>query len=281
MENLELEKVRQIKGKVSLTPQDRVFLSRYKSRPKPSDFLDYLIEDPIYMRGDRGFADDQAIICGIGKLNGQVISFIASNKGHDIKENQAFNYGMIKAEGYRKAIRCMKEAEKFHRPLLCIVDTPGAYPGVDAEERGQAHAIAESIYTLTRLKIPVISVISGEGASGGAVSLAVCDYLIMMENAIYSILSPEGFASILYKDAKKADYAKEIMKLEAKDLLAFGIADEVIKENIAETIDDFEENFKRVKEAIEKQLKLLDKREIKDLLKDRKTKFRKVNSLCI
>lgn len=277
MENRDVELVRQLKDQATLSPKDRVFLARYKFRPKPSDFLKEMIEDPIYLRGDRAYGEDQSVICGIGKFEGQVVSFIASNKGHDLAENQAFNYGMIKAEGYRKAIRCMKEAEKFQRPLLCFVDTPGAYPGVEAEERGQAHAIAESIYTLTRLKCPIIALISGEGASGGAISLAVSDYLLLMENAIYSILSPEGFASILYKDAKKADYAKEVMKLEAKDLLEFGIADEVIPEDIAVNLEDFQANFDRVRQAIKVQLASLQKTSLEDLLKRRKAKFRRIN----
>lgn len=280
MENIEVEKVRKLKNKDKLNPADRVFLSRYINRPKPLDFINYLIKDPIFLRGDRAYGDDKAIICGVGKFLGEPLYFIASNKGHDIKENQERNFGMIKAEGYKKAIRCMKLCEKFKKPLLLIVDTPGAYPGVEAEERGEAYAIAKSIYTLTDLKVPVISLITGEGASGGAISLAVCDRLLMMENAIYSILSPEGFASILYKDSKKADYAKEVMKLEAKDLLDFGVCDELIKEDIALDVDDFEINFKRVQKSISKNLKEIKDIDIEKLLIDRKEKFRKVNKIA-
>lgn len=180
---------------------------------------------------------------------------------------------MANPEGYRKAIRLMKEAEKFNRPIITFVDTPGAYPGVGAEERGQAEAIASSIYTMASLKVPIITVITGEGCSGGALGLALCDYLIMMENSTYSILSPEGFASILWKDSKKVNDAIEVMKLSAEDLSNFKICDEIIEEDLSIDVDDFSENFKRLKISLINKLNNLRDENIDVLLKNRRRKY--------
>lgn len=253
---------------------DRVFLARYKNRPKTIDFIENLIEEPIFFHGDRLFADDNSIIAGIGKFKSQIVTFIAINKGRSMDENIENHFGMVNPEGYRKAVRMMKQAEKFKRPLLIFIDTPGAYPGKAAEERGQSEAIAKSIYTMTSLKTPIISVITGEGASGGAIALCVSDKLIMMENSIYSILSPEGFASILWKDPKEADKAKKMMRLTAHDLFEFKIADEIIKEDLVLYKEEFTNNYKRLEKSLEKNLNDLKDINIENLLKIRRERFR-------
>lgn len=261
------------KKKKYLNNRERVFLSRYENRPKANDFIKNLIDNPIYFHGDRKFSDDKAVIGGIGKLNDIVVTFIGIDKGKNLKESIEKNFGMANPEGYRKAIRLMKEAEKFNRPIITFVDTPGAYPGVGAEERGQAEAIASSIYTMASLKVPIITVITGEGCSGGALGLALCDYLIMMENSTYSILSPEGFASILWKDSKKVNDAIEVMKLSAEDLHGFKICDEIIEEDLSIDVDDFSENFKRLKISLINKLNNLRDENIDVLLKNRRRKY--------
>lgn len=256
-----------------ITAVDRVFLARYKRRPKGIDFIENLIDNPIYLHGDRYFSDDNAIVCGIGKLDKEIVTFIAINKGREINENVKCNFGMVHPEGYRKAVRIMKQAEKFNRPIIIFIDTPGAYPGVGAEERGQAEALANSIYEMTKLNTRIISVVVGEGASGGAIALSVSDYLMMMENAIYSVLSPEGFASILWRDSSRADEAKEMMKLTSYDLMKFGIIDEVVKEELAFEKKDFKINYDRLKISLINKLEDLKQINIKDLLKSRRDRF--------
>lgn len=264
-------KLRKIKKDLSI--RDKVYLSRYEHRPKARDFIKNIIEGPIYFQGDRYYSDDKAIIGGIGKINNTVVTFIGIDKGKSLEESISKNFGMAHPEGYRKAIRLMKEAEKFNRPVITFIDTPGAYPGIGAEERGQASAIANSIYEMTYLKVPIISVITGEGCSGGAIGLGVSDYLIMMENATYSILSPEGFASILWKDSKKVDEAVEIMKISAKDLYNYNICDEIIEEDLALDIYDFSENFNRLKKSIAENMNRLKSTEEELLLRNRREKF--------
>lgn len=212
------------------TPWERVQLARAKDRPVAEDYINRLFTDFIEFHGDRNFADDAAICGGIARFCGQPVTVIAQMKGHDTKDNIRRNFGMPKPEGYRKAIRLMKQAEKFHRPVICIVDTPGAYCGMEAEERGQGAAIAESIYEMSGLKTPVLSILIGEGGSGGALAMAVSDEIWMMENASYSILSPEGFASILWKDASLAEKAAKSMQLTSYDLMKNGFIEEIISE---------------------------------------------------
>lgn len=261
------------KKEKQLDSVDRVFLARYKNRPKGRDFIENLITDPIFLHGDRYFSEDASTVCGVGSFSNRVVNFIAIHKGRNLEENIRCNFGMVHPEGYRKAVRIMKQAEKFQRPLIIFIDTPGAYPGVGAEERGQSEAIAQSIYTLCGLRTKVISVITGEGASGGAIALGVSDYLIMMENSIYSILSPEGFASILWKDPLKVDYAKEIMKLTSYDLFNFGIADEIVKEKLVYRREDFKENYNRLASSINVALSKLESRDMEDLLEARNERF--------
>ncbi len=213
-----------------VTAMDRVKLARHPDRPHTLDFVSWIFEDFLEIHGDRRFADDPAIVCGLARFHGEPVLVVGHQKGHDFKQQQLRNFGMPKPEGYRKALRAMKLAEKFHRPIFSFVDTPGAYPGVDAEERGQAEAIAHNLREMARLRVPIIVTITGEGGSGGALAIAVGDVILMLENAIYSVISPEGCAAILWKDASKADRAAEALKLTASDLLELGVIDRIVPE---------------------------------------------------
>ncbi len=214
----------------TLTAWDRVQLSRRKDRPVGSDYIRGLFTDFIEFHGDRYFKDDKAIVGGIARFHGTPVTVIAQEKGKNTRENMMRNFGMPSPDGYRKALRLMKEAEKFHRPVICFVDTPGAFCGMEAEERGQGEAIARNLYEMAALETPVLTVMIGEGGSGGALAMAVANEVWMMENATYSILSPEGFASILWKDSKLAPEAAEVMKMTSRDLKELGIVEEVIRE---------------------------------------------------
>lgn len=214
----------------SMSDWDKVLTARHKDRPTGSFYIDNIFKYFIEFHGDRYFGDDAAIIGGIGFLEEKPVTVISITKGSNTKENIERNFGMPKPEGYRKALRLMKQAEKFNRPVICFIDTPGAFCGVEAEERGQGEAIAKNLFEMSRLKTPIISVLMGEGGSGGALALAVADKVLMLEHAIYSILSPEGFASILWKDGSRAKEAAEVMKITAQDLKEFGIIDKIIKE---------------------------------------------------
>ena len=214
----------------AMSAWDKVVIARHKDRPTGAFYIENIFSDFIELHGDRHFGDDNAVIGGIGFLEGIPVTIIAITKGANTKENIERNFGMPKPEGYRKALRLMKEAEKFNRTVICFVDTPGAFCGVDAEERGQGEAIAKNLLEMSRLKTPIITVLLGEGGSGGALALAVADRILMLEHSIYSILSPEGFASILWKDGSKAKEAAEVMKITAQDLIDYNIVDKVIKE---------------------------------------------------
>ncbi len=209
---------------------ERVMAARAKGRPTSMSFIENIFTDFTEMHGDRRFADDKAIVAGIARLNGMPVTVIGLEKGVELKEKVARNFGSAHPEGYRKALRQMKLAEKFHRPVICFVDTPGAFCGIGAEERGQGEAIAKNIYEMSALKVPVLSIIIGEGGSGGALAMAVANEVWILENAVYSILSPEGFASILWKDSKRAKEAAEVMKLTARELKEANIVEKVIEE---------------------------------------------------
>lgn len=213
-----------------LEPYDRLMIARDKDRPKIKDFVDALFSDFTELHGDRLGKDDQAILGGLAYFHDIPVTVIGHRKGRNIKENMAYNFGMPEPEGYRKALRLMKEAEKFHRPVITFIDTPGAYPGKDAEENGQSTAIAENLAEMSTLKTPVLVIVTGEGNSGGALALSVGDQIWMLENSVYSVLSPEGFASILWKDAKKNKEACKVMRMTAKNLLDGGMIDRVIPE---------------------------------------------------
>ena len=214
----------------SLSAWERVQLSRKKDRPVGTDYIDALFTDFMEFHGDRYFKDDHAIVGGIAYFHGMPVTVIAQAKGKTTKENLDRNFSMPSPDGYRKALRLMKQAEKFGRPVICFVDTPGAFCGLEAEERGQGEAIARNLFELSGLKVPVLSVVIGEGGSGGALAMAVADEVWMLENSVYSVLSPEGFASILWKDSKRASEAAEVMKLTAPDLKSLGIVEQVIAE---------------------------------------------------
>ncbi len=233
-----------------LSAWDRVLLARHQSRPKALDFIKYMSPDFIEFHGDRLYRDDSSIIGGIGRINGIVFTIIAHQKGKTLEENIERNFAMPHPEGYRKSLRLMKQAEKFKRPILTLIDTPGAYPGIGAEERGQGFAIAENIKSMSEFTVPIISVIVGEGGSGGALALGVANRILMLENAIYSILSPEGYASILWKDSSLAPKAAEVMKLTSYDLEEFSIIDRIIKEPYGGAHFDKEKVFGDTKNAI-------------------------------
>ena len=221
----------------SLTPEDRVFLARRPDRPHITEMIDNLFTDFFEQCGDRQCKEDAAILCGIARFHGMPVTVLGHRKGTTLEENLRCNFGMPGPEGYRKALRVMKQAEKFHRPIITFIDTPGAYPGKDAEERGQGEAIARNLFEMAALTVPVLSIVIGEGGSGGALAMAVANEVWMLENAIYSILSPEGFASILWKDSKKAPDAARVMKITAADLYERGLIEQVIPEQEPATIE--------------------------------------------
>ena len=253
---------------------DRVLLARQSERPKALDYINKIFEDFIDLHGDRLFSDDKSIIGGIAVLNGIAVTVIGEQKGKNAKENIERNFGMPNPEGYRKALRLMKQAEKFKRPIITFIDTPGAYPGIGAEERGQGEAIARNIMEMSRLKVPIICIVIGEGSSGGALAISIGDKIVMLENAVYSILSPEGFASILYKDSSKAKQAAENMKMTAEDLKKLGIIDEIIKEPKNGAQNDFENVTKQIKKCIIENIKELQKNSENELIEKRYKKYR-------
>ncbi|WP_075877890.1 acetyl-CoA carboxylase carboxyltransferase subunit alpha [Merdibacter massiliensis] len=255
---------------------DRVYLARHPHRPKAQDYLQSLFHTFYEMHGDRHYGDDRSIIGGIAMFEQTPVTVIAQAKGKDLQENLIRNFGMPNPEGYRKALRLAKEAEKFHRPIITFVDTSGAYPGKGAEERGQAEAIAQCLFTFSNLKTPIICIVLSEGGSGGALAFSVGDRLIMLENAIYSILSPEGFASILWKDGSRAKEAAEVMKLTAADLKDKEIIDAIIREPLGGAQNDLEAVCDRLRDAIRSALADLTKTKMNQLLKNRYEKYRKI-----
>jgi acetyl-CoA carboxylase carboxyl transferase subunit alpha len=236
--------------KNSATAFERVQLARHPERPHTLDFVERLFEDFVEVHGDRRYADDPAIVCGFARFHGMPVTVIGHQKGRDTKQRQFRNFGMPKPEGYRKALRMMKLGEKFERPIFCFIDTPGAYPGIDAEERGQAEAIAHNLREMVKLGVPVIVTVIGEGGSGGALAIGVGDQVLMLENAIYSVISPEGCAAILWKDSSEARRAAEELKLTAQDLHREGIVDEVIKEPAGGAQTSFDEAGRLVDAAL-------------------------------
>ncbi len=263
---------------MTLTPYEKIQLARDPNRPTGLDYINRIITDFVELHGDRNFRDDPSIVCGIGKLGDMPITVIAQEKGKNFAERIKRNFGSVHPEGYRKSLRIMKQAEKFNRPILCIVDTQGAYCGIGAEERGQGEAIAKNIFEMMELKVPIISLFVGEGGSGGALALGVCDKVIMLEYAVYSILSPEGFASILWKDSTRAKEACDVMKITANDLLELSVIEEIIKEPKGGAQSDVEEFSKGLKEKLIEeftQLKAMDKDKLLALRYD---KFRKIGA---
>lgn len=261
-------------SKMNMTAWQRVELSRRKDRPVGSDYIDALFTDFVEFHGDRYFADDKAIIGGVARFYGTPVTVIAQAKGRNTKENIERNFGMPQPEGYRKALRLMKQAEKFSRPVICLVDTPGAFCGLEAEERGQGEAIARNIYEMSGLRVPVVSIIIGEGGSGGALAMATSDEVWMLENSIYSILSPEGFASILWKDSSKAKEAAEVMKLTAENLKAQGIVERVFAEPEEYIVQNMDVVIMQMDEAIEEFLMKYKSLSEQELIEHRYERFR-------
>lgn len=263
-------------GSAEMSAWDRVEKARKKDRPVGTDYIDALFEGFQEFHGDRGFRDDPAVVGGIAWFHGRPVTVIAEAKGTTTKENVRRNFGMPSPEGYRKALRLMKQAEKFHRPVICFVDTPGAFCGMEAEERGQGEAIAKNLFEMSDLKTPILSMVIGEGGSGGALALAVADEVWMMENAIYSVLSPEGFASILWKDSKRAKEAAQVMKLTAQDLKKLGIIEKIIDEPDHLTRENFPIVCEKLEQDIEGFLDKYTKYETEKLTERRYQRFRKM-----
>lgn len=255
-----------------------VNLARHQDRPTTLDYIEILIDDFIEFHGDRYFGDDSAIVGGIGSFEGVPVTVIGHQKGRNTKENIKRNFAMPNPEGYRKALRLMKQAEKFNRPVITFIDTPGAYCGLGAEERGQGEAIAVNLMEMSRLKTPIISIVIGEGGSGGALALGVGDRIGMLENSIYSVISPEGLASILWKDAKKAEKGAEVMKLTSKDLLSFGVIDKVIREPLGGAHKDKFRTANNIRQYVSIEFKSLMELSKEELIHRRYEKFRCINS---
>jgi len=253
-----------------------VQLSRHNARPYFVDYVEYLFTDFVELAGDRAFGEDPSIVGGFARLDGQPVMIIGHQKGRNTKENMARNFGMPRPEGYRKARRLMQLAERFRRPVVTFVDTPGAYPGIGAEERGQASAIAESLEMMSQLRTPIVSTVIGEGGSGGAVAIGVGNRILMMENSIYSVISPEACSSILYRDPGQAAKAADSLKLTAKDLLGLGIIDELIPEPAGGAHRDPANAAKQVGAAIRKHLAQLQEMTLDALVEDRYRKFRAI-----
>jgi acetyl-CoA carboxylase carboxyl transferase alpha subunit len=258
------------------TPYERVKMARDAKRPGSDDFIAALVGDFFEIHGDRAFSDDNAVICGVGTFNGASVSVAATCKGRSIEERVRRNFGMAQPDGYRKFLRCLSQAVKFKRPLLTFIDTPGAYPGKSAEERGQGQAIAECLYEMSAAPIPIVCVIIGEGGSGGAIALGVADRIIMLENAVLSVLSPEGFASILWKDSTRAAEASDVMKMTAADLFGYKIADCVIAEPENGAGDTPEIVIERVGAQIKAELSELLTLSTEQLLDNRRRKYREI-----
>lgn len=260
----------------SMDAWDVVYLARHPKRPKASDYLQALFPDFMELHGDRAFGDDGACQGGIASFHGIPVTVLAQSKGKTLEENMKRNFGMVHPEGYRKALRLAKQAEKFHRPIITLVDTSGAYPGKGAEERGQAEAIAQCLEVFSNIKTPVIAIVLSEGGSGGALAFSVADHIMMLENAVYSILSPEGFASILWKDEKRAPEAAAVMELTAADLKRKGIIDTIIKEPEGGAHICFDYVVRQLDEQLANVLEELSHKKEKVRLQERYEKFRKM-----
>ena len=258
----------------NLTPWQRVQVARHPRRPYALDYIGLLMKDFVELHGDRGFADDPAIVCGFARLDERPLLILGQQKGRDTKENLMRNFGMMNPEGYRKALRLMRLAERFHRPVLSLIDTPGAYPGIGAEERGQSEAIARNLLEMSVLRTPTVAVIIGEGGSGGALGIGVADRVMILEHSVYSVISPEGCAAILWKSAKHAPEAAKALKITARDLLELGIVDEIIPEPPGGAHRDAAATAEAIRVAVSRVLAELAAVPLPQLLDQRYQKFR-------
>src|SRR5271157_1552067 len=278
----ELERIRQQVAELRkefyshLGPWQRAQIARHQQRPYTLDYIGLLCTDFIELHGDRAFGDDKALIAGLAKFHGRPVAVIGHQKGRDTKQRLQRNFGQPKPEGYRKALRIMQLAAKFGRPIFTFIDTPGAYPGIDAEERGQAEAIARNLREMARLPVPIICTVTGEGGSGGALAIAIGDRVNILENSFYSVISPEGCASIVWRDSTKAETAAIAMKIMANDLRELGIIDEIIPEPDGGAHSDHEAAAKLFAEVLDKQLLVLTNQTPKDLVQARYEKFRRM-----
>ncbi len=272
------ERVASLRRQVTaqMGPWQKVELARHPQRPYMMDYVDRLFTDFSEIHGDRAFADDAAIVCGMARFRGQECLVVGTQKGRDNKEKFRRNFGSPNPEGYRKALRAMKIAEKFDRPIFTFVDVVGAYPGLGAEERGQAEAIAHNLREMARLNVPVITIITGEGGSGGALAIAVADRVLMMENSIYSVISPEGCASIMWRDSTKKEIAAAALKITAEDNVALGTADDIVREPAGGAHTDYDEAAAYVGEALGKHLSELQAMSKEQMLEERYRKFREM-----
>ena len=259
-----------------LSRWQKTLVARHFDRPYTLDYISYLMTDWVELHGDRAFSDDPAIVAGFATFNGRSVAVVGHQKGRDTRQRIQRNFGQPRPEGYRKALRVMKLAERFGRPILSFIDTPGAYPGIGAEERGQAEAIARNLIEMAQLRVPVIVTITGEGGSGGALALGIGDRVLILEYAIYSVISPEGCAAILWKDQDRKADAAEAMKITAPDLHELGVVDEVIPEPPGGAHTDPAETARRVGDAIERKLRFLFKRPVEQLLEERYQRFRRL-----
>ncbi|MUH24420.1 acetyl-CoA carboxylase carboxyltransferase subunit alpha [Staphylococcus aureus] len=262
----------------NLKPWDRVQIARLQERPTTLDYIPYIFDSFMELHGDRNFRDDPAMIGGIGFLNGRAVTVIGQQRGKDTKDNIYRNFGMAHPEGYRKALRLMKQAEKFNRPIFTFIDTKGAYPGKAAEERGQSESIATNLIEMAPLKVPVIAIVIGEGGSGGALGIGIANKVLMLENSTYSVISPEGAAALLWKDSNLAKIAAETMKITAHDIKQLGIIDDVISEPLGGAHKDIEQQALAIKSAFVEQLDSLESLSRDEIANDRFEKFRNIGS---
>lgn len=259
----------------SLSAWQHVQLARHPERPYTLDYITRIFNDFEELHGDRQFADDASIVCGIARLQGIPVAIIGHQKGRDTDDRIYRNYGMPKPEGYRKALRIMKLAEKFKLPLLTFIDTPGAYPGIDAEERGQSEAIARNLITMSALKVPIISIVIGEGGSGGALAIGIADQLFMLQYSVYSVISPEGCASILWKNTDKAEDAAEALRITAKDIHMFGLVDQIIEEPLGAAHRDYDAAAATIKQTLLPAVQKLQSVDVSELVASRQERIRK------
>ncbi|HDE8242470.1 TPA: acetyl-CoA carboxylase carboxyltransferase subunit alpha [Staphylococcus aureus] len=262
----------------NLKPWDRVQIARLQERPTTLDYIPYIFDSFMELHGDRNFRDDPAMIGGIGFLNGRAVTVIGQQRGKDTKDNIYRNFGMAHPEGYRKALRLMKQAEKFNRPIFTFIDTKGAYPGKAAEERGQSESIATNLIEMASLKVPVIAIVIGEGGSGGALGIGIANKVLMLENSTYSVISPEGAAALLWKDSNLAKIAAETMKITAHDIKQLSIIDDVISEPLGGAHKDIEQQALAIKSAFVEQLDSLESLSRDEIANDRFEKFRNIGS---
>jgi acetyl-CoA carboxylase carboxyl transferase subunit alpha len=265
-----------------LTPAQKVLIARHPQRPYAKDYIAGIFSNFVELHGDRNFRDDKAVICGFAELqvneNKKIsVAIVGQQKGRSLEENLVVNFGMMHPEGYRKALRIMKLAEKFHMPVISFIDTPGAYPGIGAEERGQAEAIAKNLQEMAELRTPILCIVIGEGGSGGALGIGVGDRLLMLENAYYSVISPEGCASILFRDSTKWQQAAEALKLTAKDLYELGVVDEIIPEPLGGAHKDVNKTIENVKNSVIRNISELINIPLDELVKKRYKKYRVIS----